>query len=66
MLRAINARITLLRRVSLSSPARWPGSIREIRAILDAIRRRDPEEAFRAALHHVEEAAKAALPLLEP
>lgn len=66
ILRTVNARITQLRRVSLSSPARWPASIGEIRAMLDAVKRRDPEAAFRAALDHVQRAAEAALPLLEP
>jgi len=66
ILRTVNARITQLRRVSLSSPERWPASIAEIRAMLDAIRRRDPEAAFAAALDHVRRAAEAALPLLEP
>jgi DNA-binding GntR family transcriptional regulator len=66
ILRSVNARITQLRRVSLSSPARWPASIGEIRAILAAIKRRDPEAAFQTALDHVQRAATAALPLLEP
>ncbi len=66
ILRAINARITQLRRVSLSSPARWPASLGEIRAMLEAIRRRDPEAAFQAALDHVRRAAEAALPRLQP
>ncbi|HXH22230.1 MAG TPA: GntR family transcriptional regulator [Dehalococcoidia bacterium] len=66
ILRSVNARITQLRRVSLSSPARWPASIAEIRAMLAAIERRDPEAAFHAALDHVQRAAAAALPLLEP
>ena len=50
-----------MRRVSLSSPKRGPQSIREIRAVLAAIRRRDPEAAYAASLHHVEQAARAAL-----
>ncbi len=66
ILRTINARITQLRRVSLSSPARWPASLDEIRAMLEAIRRRDPEAAFQAALDHVRWAAEAALPRLQP
>jgi DNA-binding GntR family transcriptional regulator len=35
--------------------------MREIRAVLVAIRRRDPEAAYAASLYHVEQAAKAAL-----
>lgn len=61
ILNTMNARITLLRRVSLSSPARAPASIREIRAVLRAIKRRDPEAAYAASLHHIEQAAKVAL-----
>lgn len=55
------ARINQLRRISLSSPKRGPQSMREIRAVLAAIKRRDPEGAYAASLHHVEQAAKAAL-----
>lgn len=61
LLRTMNARITQLRRVSLSSPERLPGSIAEIRAVLEAIRGRDPEAAFQASLRHIESASRAAL-----
>jgi DNA-binding GntR family transcriptional regulator len=61
ILNTMNARITLLRRVSLSSPERAPASIREIRAVLRAIKQRDPEAAYAASLHHIEQAAKVAL-----
>jgi GntR family transcriptional regulator, trigonelline degradation regulator len=60
-LNAMYARVNQLRRVSLSSPKRGPQSMREIRALLAAIRRRDPDAAYAASLHHVEQAAKAAL-----
>jgi GntR family transcriptional regulator, trigonelline degradation regulator len=60
-LNAMNARANQLRRISLSSPKRGPQSMREIRAVLTAIRRRDPEAAYAASLHHVEQAATAAL-----
>jgi DNA-binding GntR family transcriptional regulator len=60
------ARINQLRRISLSSPKRGPQSMREIRAVLAAIRRRDPEAAYAASLYHVEQAAKAALASLRP
>jgi GntR family transcriptional regulator, trigonelline degradation regulator len=60
-LNAMNARANQLRRISLSSPKRGPQSMREIRAVLTAIRRRDPEAAYTASLHHVEQAATAAL-----
>ena len=61
LLRTMNARITQLRRVSLSNTKRLPGSIKEIRAVLKAIRNRDPEAAFRASMRHVVGAQKAAI-----
>lgn len=61
LLRTMNARITQLRRVSLSSPERLPESIAEIRAVLEAIRARDPQAAFEACLHHIAAASQAAL-----
>ncbi|HEY0354106.1 MAG TPA: GntR family transcriptional regulator [Enterovirga sp.] len=65
MLRTMNARITQLRRVSLSSPKRLPGSMREIRAVLKAIKSRDPEAAFQACLRHIEQASKVAIAKLK-
>lgn len=61
VLNTMNARITMLRRVSLASPERWPSSIREIRAVLRAIKQRDPDAASKASLRHVEQAAEVAL-----
>jgi DNA-binding GntR family transcriptional regulator len=61
ILNTMNARITMLRRVSLSSPKRGPASLREIRAVLAAIKRRDPQAAYEASLHHIQQAAKIAL-----
>ncbi|MGA0596211.1 GntR family transcriptional regulator [Enterovirga sp. CN4-39] len=65
MLRTMNARITQLRRVSLSSPKRLPGSIKEIRLVLKAIQNRDPEAAFQASMRHIGEAQKAAVAQLQ-
>jgi DNA-binding GntR family transcriptional regulator len=65
MLRTMNARITQLRRVSLSSPKRLPGSIKEIRTVLKAIKNRDPEAAFQASMRHIAEAQKAAVAKLQ-
>jgi DNA-binding GntR family transcriptional regulator len=65
MLRTMNARITQLRRVSLSSPKRLPGSMREIRAVLKAIENRDPEAAFQASMRHIDEAQKVAIAKLK-
>ena len=61
ILNTINARITLLRRVSLSSPKRGPASLREIRAVVAAIKKRDPQAAYDASLYHIQQAAKVAL-----
>lgn len=60
MLRTMNARITQLRRVSLSSTERLPQTIEEIRSVVAAIRARDPDAAFQASLKHIEEAQKVA------
>jgi DNA-binding GntR family transcriptional regulator len=66
LLRTMNARVTQLRRVSLSLPQRGTVSLREIRAVLRAIKRRDPDGAFKASLHHVKEASKVVLRSLKP
>lgn len=60
VLRTMNARITQLRRVSLSSTERLPETIREIRAVVAAIIARDPEGAFQASLLHIERAQRIA------
>ena len=65
MLRTMNARITQLRRVSLSSPKRLPGSMGEIRAVLKAIENRDPDAAFQASLRHIAQASEAAMAKLQ-
>jgi GntR family transcriptional regulator, trigonelline degradation regulator len=65
LLRTMNARINQLRRVSLASPKRAAASLREIRAVLRAIKQRDPEAAFRTSLHHVQQASKTALASLK-
>ncbi|MGE8943166.1 GntR family transcriptional regulator [Leptospira interrogans] len=60
-LRVINARIIQLRRVSLSSKERMTSSIDEIHRIMDAIRRRDQDQAFQATMNHIEMAAQAGI-----
>ncbi len=60
-LHMINARTMLLRGRSLSMQDRWRQSLLELQALLDALRKRDPEEAHRLATEHVRMAAKAAL-----
>jgi GntR family transcriptional regulator, trigonelline degradation regulator len=65
LLRTMNARINQLRRVSLASHKRGAASLREIRAVLRAIKQRDPEAAFKTSLHHVKQASKTALASLK-
>ncbi|HEV7415126.1 MAG TPA: GntR family transcriptional regulator [Tianweitania sediminis] len=66
LLRTLTDRITLLRRVTLSSPSRAAASMAEIDVILDAIERRDAASAHAATLHHISEASKSALGALDP
>jgi DNA-binding GntR family transcriptional regulator len=64
LLRMMHARISLLRRVSLGHSKRLVTSIKEIRAILKAVKARDPEAAAEACRVHVQRAADAALALM--
>jgi DNA-binding GntR family transcriptional regulator len=61
ILRTMNARINLLRRVSLASPSRLPESLKEMQSIVSAIKARDENAAFAACLVHVEKSAEVAL-----
>jgi DNA-binding GntR family transcriptional regulator len=63
LLNRINSRINRLRNLSRSDPERGVASLREIHAIADALRARDPARARSAAVRHVEMAAEAALRL---
>jgi len=58
------ARISVLRRASLSRAGRLPESVDEIAEIVAAIRAGDPDRAERASRLHVRHACLAALPLL--
>lgn len=60
-LRTLTDRITLLRRVTLSSPERGQASLAEIDEIIHAIERRDPTAAHEATLHHIRQASASAL-----
>jgi DNA-binding GntR family transcriptional regulator len=55
------ARINLMRAMSLSSPARLPKSLKEIRAVLEALKQRDGQRAFQLSIRHVEAAADVVL-----
>jgi DNA-binding GntR family transcriptional regulator len=61
ILRTMNARVTFLRRISLSSPDRGAQTIRELQAALVALARRDGTTASEAMRTHVVEASKVAL-----
>lgn len=64
MMDKLLARISVLRRTSFSRPDRLSQSICEISEIVESIRSRDPDRAERACRFHVEQACRAALPLL--
>jgi len=64
VLRGIHARVSQLRVTSLSDPSRSQISIGEIHRIVDAIRARDEEGAWRACHEHVMRASDAALGVL--
>ena len=60
----LNNRISFLRSISLSRTGRLSGTVREIRAIVEALERRDGEAAQAAARIHVENASRNALETL--
>jgi len=61
ILRTLNARITQLRSVSLSSSERRAASIDEIYKLVEALTKRDGRAAAKASRKHVVEAAREAL-----
>jgi DNA-binding GntR family transcriptional regulator len=66
LLDTINRRVTSVRAVSLSKPGRPKESVDEVRAICDAAVSGDADLAEKLCRQHVENAAAAALPQLEP
>lgn len=62
-LRSLNDRITLMRRVTLSSPVRLNESLAELREILAALAARDAEEAHARTLRHINAAMHVAVEL---
>ena len=65
LLNRLNSKINRLRSLSRSDSNRGPQSLREIEAIADALRKRKPDLARKAAVAHVEGAAAAALKFKE-
>lgn len=61
MLQQLNNRVTMLRRMTLASPGRFKKTVAELDEIVEAIRRRDAEEASRLCRAHVERAGAIAL-----
>ena len=61
MFRTINDRINQLRRMSMSSRERLPQSLAEVKALVDAIVKRNAAKAFELSLLHVNAASEAVL-----
>lgn len=61
LLNQLNARVSWLRATSMSKPGRIAASIKEIGAIVEAVERRDAEEAGRRMATYVANARDAAL-----
>ncbi|MCK8784514.1 GntR family transcriptional regulator [Roseomonas sp. NAR14] len=64
MLDQLLNRNTQLRATSLSDPDRLPNTVAELRRVIEAIERRDPEGAAAACREHVRRAAEVALRIL--
>jgi DNA-binding GntR family transcriptional regulator len=60
IIEGLQARVAVLRAASLHAPNRPQQSVIEIRAIVDAVERRDPQAASDAAMFHVRQAARMA------
>lgn len=58
ILEPFQARIAVMRATTMVAPGRADESLEEMRAIVEAIERRDAAEAERASVHHVRQAAR--------
>ncbi|MDH0863154.1 GntR family transcriptional regulator [Mitsuaria sp. GD03876] len=58
MLRQLNNRVTVLRRISMAQPGRLPNTLRELDAIVTAIEQRDSALAARLCGEHVRQAVE--------
>ncbi|MFH5823194.1 GntR family transcriptional regulator [Georgenia sp. AZ-5] len=65
LLEQIQARVRVLRATSMMRPGRIEESVRELRGIVAAIRRRDADEAARLCADHIWGAARSALTQME-
>jgi GntR family transcriptional regulator, trigonelline degradation regulator len=61
----LQARVTVLRSISMAQPGRLESTVREVRSIVEAIEARDPEAAARACEAHVRAASTVALEALQ-
>jgi DNA-binding GntR family transcriptional regulator len=65
MLRQLNNRVTVLRRISMAQPERLPYTLQELNAIVSAIERGDGEAAARLSAAHVHKAEENVLRSME-
>lgn len=61
MLKQLNNRVTVLRRISMSQPGRLPQTLQELDAIVAAIEQSDADTAARLCEAHVKKAAESVL-----
>jgi DNA-binding GntR family transcriptional regulator len=61
LLYGLQAKVSHLRAISMKDTARHPESMKEIRAIVAALRKRDPERAAAMSVRHVRQARDAAM-----
>lgn len=65
LLGRLHRRVMVLRATSMSRPERLPASLRELRALADALIGRDARAAERLAIAHIRATEAAALPMLQ-
>ncbi len=65
MLKQLNNRVTVLRRISMSQPGRLPQTLQELDAIVAAIEQGDADAAARLCQAHVKKAAESVLRSIE-
>jgi DNA-binding GntR family transcriptional regulator len=58
LVETLQARVTVLRAASMSQPGRAAEMVDEVRAIVEALERRDADAAAAACVHHVNQAAR--------
>ena len=66
IVQSLNMRINYLRAMTISEPGRGAAAIGEMRLILAAIERRDPDAAYQASLDHIRSVAALAERKLRP